>query len=127
MFEHPSLISQTRRHSWNGYMFTGPEFYPNKSESRVVLSQIRGNEIQERYGIITTVPRYLYDSPAVLLLGNEQHRNLRVLFLRQDAPPELKYSNISWAECLDNAQVIPTTPDLRTIWIDPETYESYEE
>lgn len=47
---------------------------------------------------LTSIPAHLWKAEVTLLLGSEEHPNLRIVFCHKNNPPEMKYLNISWEE-----------------------------
>lgn len=47
---------------------------------------------------LTPLPASSSDAEAILLLGDDDHPNLRVLFLQRNSHPKIKYLDFSWEE-----------------------------
>lgn len=60
------------------------------------------NEIKKKNEtkVLTTFPAHLREADFVLLTGEEEDSNLRVVFWKGHDPPEIKYLNITWKDLL---------------------------
>ena len=74
----------------------------------------RDGEPEEK--LLTTIPARLRNLSFYLLLGEEEDSNLRVVFWKNDASPEIKYLTFTWNDLLSSSNLdfstrIHTLPD----------------